>query len=176
MRHAGACDKRMRLKRVPWCRAWLCRYHWVFANPVVQKLLPVYPGRRPLPPLGRLARAVTAPVRGLLWRTLKVVMLLHYRLPVRLWPRQSLEFEVMGSQGPSMCVPRKPPPVTCACHLFCTSYSRSQREMACSVLITETPPACPLAGTSNVCPHRSRPWICSGVDIGTGVSTVNFAV
>lgn len=98
-----------------------CRYHWIFANSVVLKILPVYPGR-PVRLLGRAARLVTAPLRGLIWRTLNVVMLLHYRLPLRLWPRESLEREMMGAQGTAMCAP----PACMHAHL----KSMSQFELA----------------------------------------------
>lgn len=78
-----------------------CRYHWLFANSVVLKILPVYPGH-PMRLLGRAARLGTAPLRGFLWRILHVSFLLHYRLPLRLWPRESLEREMMGAQGAAM--------------------------------------------------------------------------
>lgn len=67
-----------------------------------------YPGRGPRSPIGRAARAVTAPVRGLFWRSLKAVMLLQHRLPRRLWVSGSLEQEMLGVQGVSVCAPRGP--------------------------------------------------------------------
>jgi hypothetical protein len=73
----------------------MCRCDWAFHNRILQKISPTYPGDT-LGPVSRTIHLVTAPVRWTVWRAIELTFLLHWRIPRRLWPRQSMSYDTTG--------------------------------------------------------------------------------